>query len=198
MATTVTYKGATLTTVDNQTKTLQTAGTWMEDDLTLTDVSSGGGSSIGVATPKANLLSMIYALEHGTGKTGTFVLSQTIPNTKEQIFDAGSSSVTNFAILQEDIGNVIDTGIRVVAKMFVWLYDESTAKRVFFKLSDRIQDGSNTFVSATKPDLDLATSYYEYAHWWFENGVLSVQGQYNRNASYTPLRAGVTYRWVAW
>ena len=42
MATTVTYKGATLTTVDNQTKVLETAGTWMEDDLTLTDVSGGG------------------------------------------------------------------------------------------------------------------------------------------------------------
>ena len=44
MATTVTYKGATLTTVDNATKVLETAGTWMEDDLTLTDVSGGGGS----------------------------------------------------------------------------------------------------------------------------------------------------------
>lgn len=43
MATTVTYKGATLTTVDNQTKVLETAGTWVEDDFTLTDVSGGGG-----------------------------------------------------------------------------------------------------------------------------------------------------------
>lgn len=43
MATTVTYKGATLATVENQTKTLQTAGTWCEDDFTLTDVSGGGG-----------------------------------------------------------------------------------------------------------------------------------------------------------
>ena len=42
MATTVTYKGATLTTVDNQTKVLETAGSWMEDDLTLVDVSGGG------------------------------------------------------------------------------------------------------------------------------------------------------------
>lgn len=46
MATTVTYKGATLTTVDNATKTLQTAGTWVEDDFTLTDVSGGGGVSL--------------------------------------------------------------------------------------------------------------------------------------------------------
>ena len=44
MATTVTYKGETLTTVDNATKVLQTAGTWLEDDLTLVDVSGGGGS----------------------------------------------------------------------------------------------------------------------------------------------------------
>ena len=43
MSTTVTYKGQTLTTVENQTKTLTTGGTWMEGDLTLTDVSGGGG-----------------------------------------------------------------------------------------------------------------------------------------------------------
>lgn len=42
MATTVTYKGQTLATVENQTKTLQTAGKWCEDDFTLTDVSGGG------------------------------------------------------------------------------------------------------------------------------------------------------------
>ena len=43
MATTVTYKGETLTTVTNQTKTLKTAGKYMEDDVTITDTSSGGG-----------------------------------------------------------------------------------------------------------------------------------------------------------
>ena len=43
MSTTVTYKGQMLTTVENQTKTLQTAGTWVEGDFTLTDVTQGGG-----------------------------------------------------------------------------------------------------------------------------------------------------------
>lgn len=42
MSTTVTYKGQTLTTVENETKTLTTGGTWMEGDLTLTDVTQGG------------------------------------------------------------------------------------------------------------------------------------------------------------
>lgn len=46
MATTVTYKGATLATVENQTKTLQTAGKWCEDDFTLTDVTQGGSDML--------------------------------------------------------------------------------------------------------------------------------------------------------
>lgn len=38
MSATVTYKGATLTTVSNTTKVLETAGMLMEDDVTITDV----------------------------------------------------------------------------------------------------------------------------------------------------------------
>ena len=43
MSTTVTYKGNTIATVNNATKTLQTAGKYMEDDVTLVDVSEGQG-----------------------------------------------------------------------------------------------------------------------------------------------------------
>lgn len=41
MSTTVTYKGNTIGTADNSTVTLATAGTWMEADVAITDVSSG-------------------------------------------------------------------------------------------------------------------------------------------------------------
>ncbi len=37
MSTTVTYKGNTLTTAENQTKTLKTSGKYMEDDVTIVD-----------------------------------------------------------------------------------------------------------------------------------------------------------------
>lgn len=40
MSTTVTYKGDTLTTATNQTKVLETAGKYLEDDITIIDVSS--------------------------------------------------------------------------------------------------------------------------------------------------------------
>ena len=42
MSTTVTYKGSTLTTAENQTRVLQTSGKYMEGDITITDVTSGG------------------------------------------------------------------------------------------------------------------------------------------------------------
>ncbi len=41
MSATVTYKGNTLTTVNNETKVLNTSGTWLEDNITITDVASG-------------------------------------------------------------------------------------------------------------------------------------------------------------
>lgn len=43
MSATVTYKGNTLTTAENQTRTLLTAGKYLEDNITITDVTSGGG-----------------------------------------------------------------------------------------------------------------------------------------------------------
>ena len=54
MSTTVTYKGETLATVTNSTKVLETGGTWLEDDITLVDVTSGGGSSLGTKSITSN------------------------------------------------------------------------------------------------------------------------------------------------
>ena len=45
MTATITYKGNTLATANNNTKTLLTSGKYLEDNITITDVTSGGGSS---------------------------------------------------------------------------------------------------------------------------------------------------------
>ena len=42
MSTTVTYEGSTIATVENDTKTLQTKGKYLTDDITLTDTSRSG------------------------------------------------------------------------------------------------------------------------------------------------------------
>ena len=45
MTATISYKGNTLATANNNTKTLLTSGKYLEDNITITDVTSGGGSS---------------------------------------------------------------------------------------------------------------------------------------------------------
>lgn len=55
MSTTVTYKGSVIATAENNTKVLETANTWLEDDITLVDVTSGsGGSTLGTKTITQN------------------------------------------------------------------------------------------------------------------------------------------------
>lgn len=46
MATTVKYKGNVITTITNQTKVLNTSGKYMEDDVTIEDVSAGGSAVV--------------------------------------------------------------------------------------------------------------------------------------------------------
>ena len=45
MTATIKYKGATIATANNNTKTLLTKKKYLEDDITIEDVTSGGGSS---------------------------------------------------------------------------------------------------------------------------------------------------------
>ena len=44
MSTSVTYKGAEIAALENETKTLNTAGKWVEDDITIEDVTGGGAN----------------------------------------------------------------------------------------------------------------------------------------------------------
>ena len=48
MSTTVTYEGSTIATVNNNTKTLQTAGKYLTDDITLVDVTQSGSAAISI------------------------------------------------------------------------------------------------------------------------------------------------------
>lgn len=50
MSSTVTYKGSTLTTVDNQTRVLETSGKYLEDDITIVDVTGGGSPTLQTKT----------------------------------------------------------------------------------------------------------------------------------------------------
>ena len=67
MSTTVTYKGSTLTTVNNQTRTLKTAGKYLEDDVTLVDVS---GSTINNQNKSVTPTESTQTVTYDSGYTG--------------------------------------------------------------------------------------------------------------------------------
>ena len=46
MSTTISYKGSTIATLSNETKTLTTAGTWVEGDISITDASGTAAISV--------------------------------------------------------------------------------------------------------------------------------------------------------
>ena len=121
MATTVTYKGQTLTTVDNQTKTLQTAGTWVEDDFTLTDVTQGGGGyTINQVIARTDLVgdvvdNTVTDLPVGclsNSKITSFASTSVIKNTEGSAF----KNCTN--LVSVDMPNFEPTGTNVCGNMF--------------------------------------------------------------------------------
>ena len=75
MSATVTYKGNTLTTVNNETKILETAGTWLEDDITIEDATQaiGTDTSDTTATPADVMIGKSFYDANGDKVYGTVI-----------------------------------------------------------------------------------------------------------------------------
>ena len=98
MSSTITYKGSTLTTANNQTRTLLTRGTWLEDNITITDVTSGGSVTV---TDETNATGTTCVITSGSTPTPTPTPSTEIPlNT--QLIDY--TKVTNGYIINGETG----------------------------------------------------------------------------------------------
>lgn len=72
MGATITYKGNTLTTVTNQTRTLNTSGKYLEDNITIVDVSIDAidGDSLGYGNSTVPII--------GVGQIGYAALTASI------------------------------------------------------------------------------------------------------------------------
>lgn len=98
MSTTVSYKGNTIATVNNNTKVLETSGTWLEDDITLVDVTSGGGS------PVINPLSVT---ENGTYTVPSGVDGYSPVTVNVQSSGGGGIDINDLASNAEPSGNIV-------------------------------------------------------------------------------------------
>lgn len=77
MSTTVNYKGNTITTLSNQTKTLQTAGKWLEDDIVITNADTAAISVIDTIDTAGGTIRQINAINiSDTTATAADVINQ--------------------------------------------------------------------------------------------------------------------------
>lgn len=78
MSATVTYKGVEIATVENETKTLNTAGTYCEADIEVTDVSSGGVQTTLVSGICATDI-LYYTNENMAARSGYEIIDLNLP-----------------------------------------------------------------------------------------------------------------------
>lgn len=94
MSTTVSYKGSTIAAFTNTTKTLQTSGKWMEDDVTITDTPSSPSLQL-IKTESLGTLSTSATSATDTGKTITLASTTGWSNYDLLLVDISVDSVTN-------------------------------------------------------------------------------------------------------
>lgn len=88
MSTTVSYKGETITTVTNQTRTLTTQGKYLEANIILTDTTQGGGgANIDTKTATASNYPTSLSFTGMSGRPSAFFL-----RTTTQISSSGSTT----------------------------------------------------------------------------------------------------------
>lgn len=150
MSTTVSYKGDTIVTVNNSTKVLETGGTWLEDDITLVDVTSGG-STLGTKTITQNgTYDATNDSLDGYSEVTVNVSGGVTPTGTKQI------SITENGTTTEDVTNYANAEITV---------NVSGGGR---NIADELADGEP---SGTVTISKTAISAYAFYH---KNGMTSV------------------------
>lgn len=175
MSSTITYKGSTLTIVNNTTRTLLTSGKWMEADLVITDVTSGGSVTI---TDVANATGTTCVITTGQAPTPTPTPSGNIPlNTQLIDYTAGTEGY----ILDGDSGEEVaqESG-------FISDYTEIDPTMTFTYIGYRwwdaaFYDSSKTYISGFRNDAYIGTiDEYDFAHGTLTPEIIPSNAKYIR------------------
>lgn len=171
MSTTVSYKGSTIAAFTNTTKTLQTSGKWMEDDVTIAD------------TPSSPSLQLIKTASLGTLTTS----STSAADTGKTIEMASSTGWSNYDLLLVDISvDSVTNGRHTSSVGFVFVTGTSNVNT-----KNTYAVGSNVWnskvnSSGTKSTRQSSTKYGIYSNAAsVADGTLTLTVYYRYNSNHT-------------
>lgn len=122
MSATVTYKGETLTTATNQTRVLETEGKYLEDDITITDVTGAAPSGTKNISITANGTTTEDVTSYATASITTAVPASAVDSGTKSISTNGTHDVIGYASANvavpnsysaSDEGKVVSSGALV-------------------------------------------------------------------------------------
>lgn len=180
MSSTITYKGSTLTTVNNQTRTLLTSGKWLEDNITITDVTNGGSVTI---TDEVNATGTTCVITSGSTPTPTPTPtpSSDIPlNT--QLIDY--TKVTNGYIIDGDTGEPVAQEAGCISD-YTEIDPTMTFTYIGYKWWDSaFYDSSKTYISGFRHDEYMDTDENDMAHGTLTPTEIPSNAKYIRITAY--------------
>ena len=179
MSTTVTYKGSTLTTANNQTRTLLTSGKWLEDNIIITDVTSGGSVTI---TDEVNATGTTCVITSGSTPTPTPIPSGNIPlNT--QLIDYAVATLNS--VLNGNDGTVESGHDGSFVSDYTLIDPTMTFTYVGYQWYDMaFYDSSKTYISGTMQDTYKDSAENEYAYGTLTPTRIPSNAAYIRLCSY--------------
>lgn len=167
MSTTVTYKGSTLTTVNNQTRTLKTAGKYMEGDVVLTDVSQ--------STPTIQSLSITPS------ETAQTFNASGVDGYKPVSVSAISSTYVGSGITRRSSTDLTSSGATVSVP--AGYYSATTSKSVTTKtLPTGLSDGTSGTLAATF-DPTTSTKYLIINAGYYNTGYYKLNAMPSGSAT---------------
>jgi hypothetical protein len=206
MSTTVSYKGSTIATVNNNTKTLKTSGKYMEGDVVLTDVSTGGfvtqdqdGFIIlpptGGGTPSASGLVYETGTWTPTEDVASYVISFTNTHTVAPFYymiaDAtetyDDTTNSNYFVTYNNYAQVFGAPFYVSSSSFNY---GQTGFR-YRATNTTALSGSAGYALTTSHSNPDTSGTSSSRYWATETGIRA----YSADTRY--FRAGRTYKWIA-
>lgn len=116
MSATVTYKGETLTTATNQTRVLETEGTYLEDDITITDVTGAAPSGTKNISITANGTTTEDVTSYATASITTAVPASAVDSGTKSISTNGTHDVIGYASANVAVpASAVDSGTKSIS-----------------------------------------------------------------------------------